>query len=209
MASRGAIVLLVISIIVIGGFVGFFIVVPAISPPVTGMSVTLYDSNGNAIWEENSQGSIDFWIGDTSGAEVASAVITVTYNIQSSEQKTISNPSASGSIQVTECYGNLDVNIASVDLDVPLEAKSTLSGTYTYTLDLTTFLPGQASTSSIEYGWKVKFVAHIDASGNVDGNYMTADWTSAPIIFQFYWNEGAPPSAGTITVDGTLGISVN
>ena len=71
-----AITIGVIVVIVLAGVV----MIPALFPPKTSMTVTFYDANDNVVWsEQTSYGLFEFGFTTEAGSEVTKAVVTVNY----------------------------------------------------------------------------------------------------------------------------------
>lgn len=149
-----AIAIGVIVVIVLAGVV----MIPALFPPKTSMTVTFYDADDNIIWSEKTDyGLFEFGFVTEAGVEVSKAVVTVDYIVEGYEPLNTLYTKCTFyiSARLRTITGGLAGNEAHT---TPVKSGSTGSFSREFLLD---YIIGVESTGK-EWGWRINVVATLE-----------------------------------------------
>ena len=171
---------LAVGVIFILGMAGLLIVVvPMLGPEPVGMSVTLYDADGEKVYTVGAptRALFDFAFVNDEGAIVVSAATHISYEV------TITGETAdvivNGELVVESFLADMPGLPPIISKKFTLSDMTTLIGSYDETIDLIDFI--YATAYPIGTSYKYVFTATLTAT-NSDG-VTSEPWTDSCILF--------------------------
>ena len=187
MNKNMAITLGVIGLIFLAGVV----MIPALFPPKTSMTVTFYDADDNVIWSEStSYGLFEFGFTTEAGAAVTKAVVTVTYIVEGYD--------TANTIR-THCNFFIDAHLRTITGGFAGSASydsvvlvDTPTGSFSHDFYFADFV-GVESTGKT-WGWRINVDATLECFEYVANSITLVDtaepWTGT-LGFNLDWDEPA------------------
>lgn len=185
-----AIAIGIIAVIVLAGVV----MVPALFPPKTSMTVTFYDADDNVVWSEKTDyGLFEFGFVTEAGTEVSKAVVTIDYVVSGI---------TSGNTILVYCKFYVDAHLRTItggfagdETWISPAGLTTTTGSFSREFHLDDLI-GVESTGK-EWGWRINVDATLNCKQYTSlGVFVSsADPWEGTLGFNLDWSE---PAAFTI-----------
>ncbi len=182
-----AIAIGVLTVIVLAGVV----MIPALFPAKTSMTVTFYDADDNIVWSEKTDyGLFEFGFTTEAGAEVTKAVVTVNYIVEGYDPANTIRTHCNFFIEaIPRAYGASPVGDASYDSVVLV---NTPSGSFTHDFYFNDFMTVTEAEKGV--GWRINIDATLECIEYYPNTITVVDtaepWTGT-LGFNLDWDEPA------------------
>lgn len=191
--------------LVVGGLiflsvVSLAVIVPAVTPKASAMTLVLYDESGNKVYEVSSVPQfIGFGYTNVEGSPISKAIVTVTYTVSGapiSPDPAIPSVAVNGAGTVVTRLNTQTAGIVKTSTNSWSDTKA--ESTFTREWSLSDIV-SPVDAAGKQYGWSVEFSCVLTATTMIDGNFRTSTKTLS-ISLSVKWVEAAFSIDGTISV---------
>ena len=172
------------------------IVVPLVTPQESGMTIAMYDSAGNKVYEVSSQPSFfGFGFTNEQGAEISTAKVTVSYGVNQPSGATALV--VSGQLTIICRINTISAGIVKTTVRYPIQDSAEITGTSTTTLNIADLIAVDAAGKAA--GWSLEFTLLLSADCTLSGQILTATSTSS-VSLVIGW------TSPVFTITGSVGF---